>query len=189
MLCFDVFQCIYSKPQCILMYLKVFEYNSMFSKLFIDIIIGISPSHSHYNVFPTHPPTHLLFTIRNLPNMLYHYILFSNFHWSIPTFIQFMKTLHTNFYFSHLYITPHSTFHVVTACAEHSETQVIYCNFLNSIVIPIKIPSKVKSVLYYSILVVDLALICQNKFFIKKRGLAYANFYEYSQRLIYFQCN
>jgi hypothetical protein len=50
--------------------------------------------------------------------VLYHYIQFfpcplihSNFHTIYP-------------YFSRLYITPHSTFHVVIGCAEHSGAQV-----------------------------------------------------------------
>jgi hypothetical protein len=128
---FNIFQCIYSLPQCISiyfnvfivclnvfqyisMYLKVFQYNSMYLNIFTDNIIGISLSHSIYNIFPTRPPTHLFFTIHNdsLPNMLYHYTLLSGSHWSVPTFIQSIQTLHTNFYFSHPYITPHSTFHI-----------------------------------------------------------------------------
>jgi hypothetical protein len=126
------------------MYLKGFEYISMYSNVLVVylwyilmyfnfismylsvctiIVIRISPSYSHYNAFTIHTYLYIcLFTIHNnsFLNMLYHYTLFSCSHWSVPTFIQSVKILHTNSYFSHLYITPHSTFHDVTSCTEHS---------------------------------------------------------------------
>jgi hypothetical protein len=100
----------------------------------MNTVIGILPSHSHCNVFAMHMYTYLnamymyfnvliylhFFTLYNdsLPNILYHYILFfpfplirSNFHTMYP-------------YFSRSYITPHSTFHIVTSCVEHSGAQV-----------------------------------------------------------------
>jgi hypothetical protein len=75
-----------------------------------------------------YPRTHLLFTTHNdyLPNMLYHYTPFSHSHWFVSTFIQSVKKLHINPYFSHLYIIPHSTFHVVIGWTKHSRAQVQY---------------------------------------------------------------
>jgi hypothetical protein len=124
----DVFQCIYSMFQCIWKYLNLFQ---CILNVFTNIVIEISPSHSHYNVFAMqHPPIHLLFNIHNdsLPNMLYHYTLLLHSYWFVPIVIQSMKILYTNFYLSHLYINPHSTFHVVTDCTEHYGAQVIFIN-------------------------------------------------------------
>jgi hypothetical protein len=118
---YNVFWCICSMFQCISMCLNVFYWHCNW----------ISPSHSHCNIFTMQKPTHLFFTLYNdsLPNMLYHYIPFflfplihSNFHTIYP-------------YFSHLYITPHSTFHVVIGCIEHSGAQVyVFWNTLKYIV-------------------------------------------------------
>jgi hypothetical protein len=91
--------------------------------VFIDIVIEF---HHHFLIVKFLPctPTYTFFflTLYNdsLPNMLYHYVPFfpfllihSNFHTIYP-------------YFSRLYITPHSTFYVVTGCAEHSGAQVLF---------------------------------------------------------------
>jgi hypothetical protein len=112
------FECIYSVFQCILVYFNVFESIWVSSNIFKCIY-----QHCNWNITITillyyfchaHPPIYLFFTIHNdsLPNKLYHYILFSHFHWSVPSLIQSMKILHTNSYFSHLYITPHFMFHI-----------------------------------------------------------------------------
>jgi hypothetical protein len=69
------------------------------------------------------------------------YFLFFHSHWSVPTFIQFMKKLHINSYFMSihhptfhvLHSTFHilrSTFHVVSGCAKHSGAQV--CIFMKA---------------------------------------------------------
>jgi hypothetical protein len=101
----------------------------MYLNVFINIIIGISPSHSHCNVFAMHTHLHIFFsTLYNdsLPNMLYHYIPFfpfplihSNFHTIYPYF--------------HVYTSPqipHSALHVITNCAEHSGAQVFLFIYL-----------------------------------------------------------
>jgi hypothetical protein len=99
----NVFECIYSIFQCISMCLKIFECIYWNCNWNFTIIFSL------YCFFRVHPRTHLLFTIHNdyLPSMLYHYTLFSHFHWFVSTFIQSMKKLHINPYFSCLYITPH----------------------------------------------------------------------------------
>jgi hypothetical protein len=69
----------------------MFQYISMCLNVFIDIAIGISPSHTHCNVFAMHIHIHnFFFTLYNdsPPNMLYYYTFFflpfplirSNFH-------------------------------------------------------------------------------------------------------------
>jgi hypothetical protein len=74
------------------------------------------PSRTHSTLYICHayPCTHFLFIIHNnyLPNMLYQHTFFSHSHWFVSTFIQSIKKLHINPYFSRLYITPHSTFYV-----------------------------------------------------------------------------
>jgi hypothetical protein len=126
---FNVFECSYSifvvYFNVSIIYFNAFIVCSMYLvclNVFIYIVIGISPSHSHYNFFAMYTYLHIFFTLYNgsLPNMLYHYIHFypfplicSNFHTIYP-------------YFSHLCIIPHSTSHVVTGCAEHSRAQVFF---------------------------------------------------------------
>jgi hypothetical protein len=110
------------------MYLKVFEvclnvFECIYGVLNVvtNIVIRISPSHSHYKVFAMCTHLYICFSLSIMTpfsNMLYHYPLFSHFHWSIPTFIQSIKILHINSYFSCLYITSHSTFLVVRSIAE-----------------------------------------------------------------------
>jgi hypothetical protein len=101
-----IFECIYS---IIIMYFNVFiiysnafiicfnelQCISMCLNVFIDIVIGILPSHSHCNNFAMHTYLHILFTLHNVsfPNMLYYYIIFfpfalirSNFHTIYDTF-------------------------------------------------------------------------------------------------------
>jgi hypothetical protein len=79
-----------------------------------------------------HLHTYLLVTVHNdyLSNILYHYTLFSHSHWFVSTFIQSIKKLRINLYFSHLYNTPHYTFHVVIGCAEHSRAQVFFLDVM-----------------------------------------------------------
>jgi hypothetical protein len=119
--CFNLFQCI-----------------SMCLNVFIDIVIGISPLHSHRNVFAMHTHLQIFFSVYTMTPFptCYTTIIFFPFHWSIPTFIQSIKKLHINPYFSHLYITPHSTFHIphstfhiITNCVEHSELKYIFSLF------------------------------------------------------------
>jgi hypothetical protein len=107
---------------------------TIYFNVFTNIVVGIWPSHFHYNVSTM--CSHLynfLFPIHNdfLPNMLYHYPILSHSHWSILTFTKFMKILHTNFYSSHLYIIQQFTFHVATSCAEHNRAQILYGIFFN----------------------------------------------------------
>jgi hypothetical protein len=57
--------------------------------------------------------------------MLYHYVPFFPF----PLIHSNFHTIHP--YFSRLYITPHSTFYVVTGCAKHSGAQVLFHTTFN----------------------------------------------------------
>jgi hypothetical protein len=56
-----------------------------------------------------HPRTHLLFIIKNdyLPNMLYHYTLFSHSHWFVSTIYE--KTTYQSLLFMSIH---HPTFHI-----------------------------------------------------------------------------
>jgi hypothetical protein len=83
----------------------------------------ISPSHSHCSVFAMHTHLHIcfsLYTMTPFPTCYTTTFLFFHAHWPIPTFIQSILTFHV------YTITPHSTFHVVTGCAEHSGAQVFH---------------------------------------------------------------
>jgi hypothetical protein len=124
----------------------MFQCISMCLNVFLDIVIGISPSHSHCNIFAMHTHLHFLFILHNdsLPNMLYHYIFIfpfplisSNFH-TIYEKNSYQFLLFT-FIHHHTFHVPHSTFHVVTGCAEHSKAQVccilVDCNTLYHITI------------------------------------------------------
>jgi hypothetical protein len=92
--------------------------------VFIDIVIEF---HHHFLIVMFLPCTStytFFFTPYNdsLPNMLYYYDPFFHSRWSIPTFIQSILTFY-------VYISPnipHSTFYVVTGCAEHSGAQVLF---------------------------------------------------------------
>jgi hypothetical protein len=109
---YSVFQCVYNIFQCIN---SMFQCISMYLNVFINIVIGISPSQSHCSVFATHTHLDMFFSLYTMTPFTTCYtttILFFHFHWSIPTFIQSMKKLHINPYFSRLYITPHSMFHI-----------------------------------------------------------------------------
>jgi hypothetical protein len=109
-ICVNVFEWIYSIFECIY-------------SIFIDIVFRISSSYSYCIIFSIFTHLHIFFLLTTMTTFLYYYILFSHFHWFVSTFIQFIKKLHINPYFSRLYITPHSTFHVVTSCVEHSGAQ------------------------------------------------------------------
>jgi hypothetical protein len=55
------------------MYLKVFEYLSMYLNIFINIVIGISPTYSHYNVFAISTHLYVFFSLSTMtpfPNAL-----------------------------------------------------------------------------------------------------------------------
>jgi hypothetical protein len=108
----NVFIIYFNVFQCISMYLKVFKCLSMYLNVFINIIIRISPSHFHYNGFAMCTHLYIYFSLSTMTPFLtcFTTTLYFMFHWSFWTFIQSMKILHTNFYFSCLYITPHSTF-------------------------------------------------------------------------------
>jgi hypothetical protein len=83
----------------------------------------ISPSLSHCNVFAMHTHLHIFFSLYSMtpfPTCYTTTFFFFHFHWSIPTFIQSILTFHV--YTSPHF--PHSTFYVVTGCAEHSGAQV-----------------------------------------------------------------
>jgi hypothetical protein len=87
----------------------------------------ISPSLSHCNVFATHTHLHIffsLYTMTPFPTCYTTTFLFPHSRWSIPTFIQSILTFHI-YTSPHI---PHSTFYVVTGCAEHSGAQVIFRN-------------------------------------------------------------
>jgi hypothetical protein len=105
---YGVFQCVYNIFQCIY---SMFQCISMCLNVFIDILIGILLSCSHCNVFAMHTHIHIffsLYTMTPFPTCSTTTLFFVHSHWSVPTFIQSMKKLHINLYFSHLYITPHS---------------------------------------------------------------------------------
>jgi hypothetical protein len=91
-ICFNVFHCI-----------------SMCLNVFINIVIGISPLHSHCNVFVMHTHLQIIFSLYTMTPFPTCYTI---------TFLFFpFLLIHSNFhtiypYFSHLYITPHSIFHI-----------------------------------------------------------------------------
>jgi hypothetical protein len=119
----SVFECIHSVFECIfnifMVYFNAFivcfnliHYISMC--LNVDILIGILLSHFHFNFFTMHTHLHIFFsTLHNdfIPNMLYYwyYIIFFHSHWFVPTFIQSMKKIHINPYFTFIH---HPTFHI-----------------------------------------------------------------------------
>jgi hypothetical protein len=120
-----IFHCVYIIFQCIY---KMFQCISMCLNVFLDIVIGISPSHSHCNIFAMHI-LHIffsLYTMTPFPTCYTTTLLFFHSRWSIQTFIQSILTFHvyTSFHI------PHSTFYVVTGCAEHSGAQVFISIFI-----------------------------------------------------------
>jgi hypothetical protein len=111
-----------------IVYLNVFQCVWKFLNVFISIVIGISPSHPHCNVFAMRTHIYICFSLSTMTTFLtcYTTTLFSPIPIDLSsTFIQSMKKLHINPYFSRLYITPHSTFHVVTGCASIVESKFI----------------------------------------------------------------
>jgi hypothetical protein len=62
----NILECIHSIFQCISIYLKVFEYLSVYLNVFIDIIIGISPSHFHCNVFAIYTHLYICFLLSTM---------------------------------------------------------------------------------------------------------------------------
>jgi hypothetical protein len=112
---------------------NVFYYISMCLNVFIDIIIGILPSHSHCNVLPC-TPTYTFFFHSTQWFLSQHAIpLHYFFSISIDLFqlsYNLWKYLQINPYFTSIhhptFHVPHSRFHVVTSCAEHSKAQVCF---------------------------------------------------------------
>jgi hypothetical protein len=126
----NIFQCIYSIFMVYLniciVYLNVFECTYSISvvyfnvsiiclnafivcfNVFIDIVIGILPSHFDCNVFAMHTHLHVFFHSRqSLPSQ--HAIPLHSFF----TFPLICSNFHTIYpYCLHLYITPHSTFYI-----------------------------------------------------------------------------
>jgi hypothetical protein len=127
-ICFNVFECIYS---IFMVYLSVFEYIcyifmvyfnvfiiylnafivcfnvfhyiSMYMNVFIDIPIGILPLYCHCNVFTMHIHLRIcfsLYTMTSFPTCYTTTLLF---------FIQSIKKLHINHYFMSVH---HPTFHI-----------------------------------------------------------------------------
>jgi hypothetical protein len=101
---YNIFQCIYSLFQCISMCLNVF----------INIVIEF---HHHFLIVTFLP---CLYTMISFPTCYTTTFLFFHSRWSIPTFIQSILTFHVQTS-PHI---PHSTFYVITGCAEHSGAQV-----------------------------------------------------------------
>jgi hypothetical protein len=107
--------------QCISLYFNVFE--CIYWHCNWNLL-----SHSHCNVFTMHTHLHIFFlhSTQGLHSQhaipLYFFFPFplirSNFH----TYNLWKN--HISILTSRLYITPHSTFHVVIGCAEHSGAQV-----------------------------------------------------------------
>jgi hypothetical protein len=98
-----VFQCIYSMFQCISMCLNVF----------INIVIGISPSHFHCNVFAMHTHLHIFFHfIHWLPSLhaiqLHFFFPFSLIRSSFHTIYEKVTYQSLHFTFIH-----HPTFHIL----------------------------------------------------------------------------
>jgi hypothetical protein len=103
---------------------NVFQFISMCLNVFIDIVIGISPLHSHCNVFAMHTRQYISFLLYTMtPFSTCYTTTFFFFHsrWSVPTFKQSIITFNV---FTSLHIL-HSTFQVVTGCTEHSKVQII----------------------------------------------------------------
>ena len=75
----------------------------MYFNVFINTIIGISPSHVHCNVSAMHTHLHICFSLYTMTSFPTYYtttFLFFHAHWSIPTFIQSILTFH-------IYTSPH----------------------------------------------------------------------------------
>jgi hypothetical protein len=117
----------------------MFQCISMCLNVFIDIVIGISASHFHCNVFAMHTHLHILFfTLYNdsLLNMLYHYTLFfpfplicSNFH-TIFKRITYQSLLFTSIHHPTFYI-PHSMLLlVVRSIVEPKLHSLSFCDYL-----------------------------------------------------------
>jgi hypothetical protein len=108
-ICFNVFHCI-----------------SMCLNVFINIVIGILPLHSHCNVFTMHTHLYIFFSLYTMTSFPTCYTTTLFFSISINPF-QLSYNLWKN-YISILtscsYITPHYMFHVLTGCVKHSGAQV-----------------------------------------------------------------
>jgi hypothetical protein len=95
--------------------------------VFIDIVIEF---HHHFLIVtflpstPTYNFFSSLYTMTPFPTCYTTTFLFFHSRWSIPTFIQSIITFHV-YTSPHI---PHSTFYVVTGCAEHSGAQVFILN-------------------------------------------------------------
>jgi hypothetical protein len=110
------------------MYLNV---SILYFNVFNDIVIGIFPSPSYFNVYAMH--LHICFSVSTMtPFPICSTTAFS-YHaplCSIITFTQSIKLLHIIFYSLHLCIFPHSSFHFVIGRAEHNKAQVFFKKIL-----------------------------------------------------------
>jgi hypothetical protein len=100
---FNVFQCVYNIFQCIY---STFQCISMCLNVFINIVIGISPSYSHYNIFAMHTTyTFFKYFIQWLPSQ--HAIPLHSF-FSIPI-DPFQLSYNLSLLFTSIH---HLTFHI-----------------------------------------------------------------------------
>jgi hypothetical protein len=105
--------------------------------VFIDIVIGISPSNSHCNIFAMRIHVHICFSLTTMTTFLTCYT--TTFFSSIPIdLFQLSYNLKKNyisiliFYIYTSLHNPHPTSHIpyctfdfVTSCVENSEAQVL----------------------------------------------------------------
>jgi hypothetical protein len=138
----DVFECIYTifmvYFNVFIVCFNVFHYVWKYLSIFIDIVIGISPSYSHCNVFAIHTHLHICISLSTLTTFLtcYTSTLFSPI--SIDLFQLSYNLCYISILTFHVYTSPHiphPTFHVITGCAEHSGAQVNFFNLLVSMTI------------------------------------------------------
>jgi hypothetical protein len=132
---YGVFECTYSifmvYFNAFIVCFNVFHYISMSLNVFVDIVINISPSHSHCNAFAMYTHLHNFFnSIQWLPSqhaIPLHFFFFHS-HWPVHTIyekITYQSLLFTSIHHPTFQV-PHSTFHVVIGCAEHNGVQVIF---------------------------------------------------------------
>jgi hypothetical protein len=130
---------------------NVFHYISMC--LNVDIVIKILPSHSHCKVFTMHTYLYIfisLYTMTSFPTCYTTTLFFFHSHWFVPTFIQSMKKLHINPYFTFLH---HSTFYVPHSMSSlgvrsiAKPTLIYKCNILK-LILKKPIGSRSYSLLY-----------------------------------------
>jgi hypothetical protein len=142
--------------QCIWKYLSIFEHNyyifeciddifqmyfifiysifMVYFNVFTDIVIVISLSHFHCNVFVMHAHLQFCFSLSTMTsfptcftNTLFFPVSIDPFQFSCNLW----KKLCKNSCFPHLFITPHSTFNIVFGCTEYCKAQIcLYKNYV-----------------------------------------------------------